>query len=66
MKDIDLEYIRDVMDNITYWDTCPEDYKERFRIIIKQINDHLSNSDIIKTEQSLKNLGHDIEIIREL
>ena len=44
MEGIDLEYIRDVMSNITYWDTCPDDYKERFRVIIKQIDDHLNET----------------------
>ena len=66
MKDKDLEYIRDLMDNITYWDTCPEDYKERFRVIINQINDQLNKSDIKSTEVALNNLGQDVKIIKQL
>jgi hypothetical protein len=28
--------IIDILDNITYWDTCPEDYKETISLFTKQ------------------------------
>jgi len=40
MKEHDFEYLRDVLDDIRYWDTCPDDYKQRFEVLIKQIDEH--------------------------
>ena len=30
-----IESIRDILENILYWDTCPEEYKERIENILK-------------------------------
>ena len=40
MKELDFEYLRDVLENITYWETCPETYRQRFKTLIKQIDNH--------------------------
>jgi hypothetical protein len=40
MTELDFEYLRDVLDNITYWDTCPDKDKQRLRLLVKQIDEH--------------------------
>jgi len=40
MTELDFEYLRDVLDNITYWETCPETYRQRFKTLIKQIDEY--------------------------
>jgi hypothetical protein len=40
MTELDFEYLRDVLDNITYWETCPDKDKQRLRLLVKQIDEH--------------------------
>jgi len=38
----DFEYLKDVIDNVRYWDTCPDDYKQRLGLLTKQLDDHIN------------------------
>jgi len=42
MKKEDLEYLKDVLEDITYWETCPDNYKKRFGVLIELISEELT------------------------
>jgi len=42
MKKEDLEYLKDVLEDITYWETCPDNYKQRFGVLIELISEELT------------------------
>ena len=37
--------ILDILNNICYWDTCPQEYKDRIVIINAQLNEHVNLCD---------------------
>ena len=39
--------IIDILDNVMYWETCPENYKARIEAIIKQ----LTLTDVVKRKE---------------
>ena len=43
-KELNKEII-DILDNVMYWETCPENYKARIEAIIKQ----LTLTDVVKS-----------------
>ena len=52
--------IIDILDNVMYWETCPEDYKVRVEAIIKQLilinvsdNDKCSMCEINEANQNI-------------
>jgi hypothetical protein len=41
MEKEDLEYLKDVLEDITYWETCPDNYKQRLGVLIELISEEL-------------------------
>ena len=35
-----IEEITDILDNVTYWETCPEEYKQKIPVLIRALNMH--------------------------
>jgi predicted ATP-binding protein involved in virulence len=63
MTELDFEYLRDVLDNITYWETCPETYRQRFKTLIKQIDEHRKE---LKNNVALGNVSQQRELFHKL
>lgn len=47
------EEITDILDNVTYWETCPEEYKQKIPLLIRALNMHI----VIRQSEQLKD-GH--------
>jgi hypothetical protein len=54
--------IIDILDNVSYWETCPEDYKPRIEAIKQQliIDGVVGQSEQLKAVEKLKDFAYEV------
>lgn len=52
--------IIDILENLPYWDTCPQDYKDRIPELLKALGkvNNVVLDDVIKCEHTFGERGH--------